>query len=233
MIKQFKSKDKVLVLDFDHTCYDTDDFLLNEIRQPMLNRFKIPADIWEKSYKEALKVGYTLEQHRKELIKIKCPESFSLAEIKTFGQAIKFDGYLYSDVIPFIKEAKRKGYRVILLSFGATSWQDAKVFGSGLNKFMDNISYLTKEFGKVDVLKRCAPNCKEVIFVDNKVGDLDAVRKALPHVKTYLINRVPDYAKNAGGSEDIRIRFLESRMIAEAPVSEVHKRCRTLTEVVL
>ncbi len=230
---KFNPEDKILVLDFDHTCYDTDDFLFNEIRQPMLKQFKIPIDIWEQSYKEAVKVGYSLEQHRQELIKLMGSEPFSLEEIQTFGKNIKFSGYLYEDVVSSIKQAKEKGYKIMLLSFGDSHWQDLKVFGSGINELVDVINYLTKELGKAEILKETVGNCKKVIFIDNKGIELDIVQKTIPFLETYHINRVPNEAMNAGQDEDLRIKYLESRMVFEESNSLNHKHCCTLQEIQL
>ena len=91
MFSKFNPNDKVLVLDFDHNCYDTDAFLLFEIRQKMLNKFNISAQIWQDAYESAVKIGYSLEQHLKELVKILNYEPCSLKEMKDFEKEINFD----------------------------------------------------------------------------------------------------------------------------------------------
>ncbi|KKR78435.1 MAG: hypothetical protein UU24_C0037G0007 [Candidatus Nomurabacteria bacterium GW2011_GWA2_40_9] len=146
MIQQFDQKDKVLVLDFDHTCYDTDAFLLFEIRQAMISRFNIPVPVWEESYENAVKTGYSLEQHLEELTRILKYEICSIEEIQNFEKEINFSKYLYPDVLSVLKEAKDRGYKIMLLSFGDPIWQDKKVSGVGFDRIMDIIKY-TKEEG--------------------------------------------------------------------------------------
>ena len=233
MSAKLNNFDKVLFLDFDHTCYDTDTFLLKEIRQPMLKYFKIPAQEWEKSYEKAVRAGYSLEQHLLELNKITGDKKYSLEKIQSFGQTIKFDKYLYQDVQPFLKKAKEKGYRIILLSFGAPNWQNKKVFGVGLDKLVDEIKYTKKEGSKIEILKKLAENYKKVIFIDNNGMDLDAVHQALSHVQTYYINRSHDGIVGKGNAEYMRIRYMESRKIAERKLSFSHNHCNNFKDIVL
>ncbi len=231
MNTQLNSNNKVLFLDFDHTCYDTDCFLLKEIRQPMLNNFKIPTEKWEKSYEKAVHAGYCLEQHLIELNKISENKKYSLEEIQSFSKTINFNKYLYKDVEPFLQEARNKGYKIILLSFGAPNWQDKKVLSVKLDKLVDEIKYTKKEGTKIDVLKQLVENYSKVIFIDNNGTDLDAVRETLPNVQTYYIERVHDDITNKEDVEYMSIRYMESRKIAERELSFSHQYCKTLKEI--
>jgi len=233
MIDKFKPTDKVLVLDFDHACYDTDAFLMSEITHRMLRKFNIPVEIWEKSYESAVRLGYSLEQHRSELIKILGYEPYSMEELQAFEAKMNFDKYLYSDVLLFLKEARDKGYKIMLLSFGATDWQNKKVRGVGLDKLVDVIKYTKEARGKMAILKEYIDSSNKVIFVDNNGGDVDEVHKVLPHIETYFMNRVPADAMDAVDDDFLKMRYAESRKIAERHVAFKHKCCHSLTEVVL
>ncbi len=229
-----KSKiDKALILDFDHTCYDTDAFLLHEIREPMLSHFNIPVEKWEQAYRAAADIGYLPEQHLQELNKIMQPAPCSLEEILDFAASINFDKYLFSDVLPVLKDAKEKGYKIMILSFGAIAWQNKKVLGVGLDKAVDDIEYVTKDENraKTEAIRKYGIRCTKVIFVDNKGSNLDEVHRTLPHVKTYLISRVPDEAMNFDNDEEIRIKYLESRRVAAQEALPVHVRCHTFEEI--
>lgn len=235
MIKQFNLTDKILILDFDHTCYDTDDFLLNEIRQPMLNRLNISIPVWEESYRKAANIGYSLERHLQEIIQIMKSVPCSLSEIQNFGKTINFSKYFYPDTALFLKAAREKGYKIMVLSFGAISWQNKKTLGSGIDKMVDLVEYVTTNGGeaKMEVIRQDAGNCNRIIFVDNKGDNLDAVHKALPKVKTYLMNRVPSDAMNFGNDEQTRIKYLESRRMAEAKTLFAHECCQSFKEIIL
>ncbi len=234
MIAKFEPGNKILVIDFDHTLYDTDAFLLFEIRRVMLDEFHIPTKEWEDSYELAVKAGYTIIRHFEELAKI-LPEysNFSKEKIKDFVEKINFSKYLYEDTMSFLNEAKNKGYKIVLISFGAPNWQDKKVLGVGFDKIMDVIRYTKEEGNKLEVLKQYTQGCSKVVFVENNGQDLDAVHEVLPFVETHLMNRVPDEAMNAEEDEFMRIRYSESRRIAKKQVAFDHKRVHTLGEVIL
>jgi len=224
---------KVLALDFDHTLYDTDSFLFFEIRQPMLEKWNISKDIWEQAYENAVKVGYSLEAHHSELCKLLDSEPFSLEELKDFEKNINFTKYLYSDVLPFLDEAKKRGYELVLLSFGAEDWQEKKVRGAGLHKIMDVIKYTKTEGGKKELLKKYEIDAENIIFVENNGFELDAALRLSPRLKTYFINRVIFLLEKGEMSDFMKERYSESRKIAEKSAILPHKRCQSLGEVIL
>ncbi len=233
MTEEHEKNNKILVLDFDHTCYDTDDFLFNEIRKPMLKALDIPVAVWEKSYRVSADAGYTLREHWQQMTNLLGTEPCSLKTIDELGEKINFTKYLYDDVSQVINEAKAKGYRIIILSFGAGSWQDLKVHGAGLDKSADEIIYSSLVKDKAQILKDKISETDEVIFVDNKSNELDSVFKLLPWVKTYLINRVPMHVRGENSEEQDRIKYLESRRIAEEAVPASHQRIDSLKEIIL
>jgi FMN phosphatase YigB (HAD superfamily) len=230
MDTQFAPTDKVLFIDFDHTCYDTDMFLLTEIRQPMLNLFNISTDKWEKSYENAVQAGYSLEQHLTELIKIMSSAPYTEEEMQSFGEKINFNKYLYEDSIPFLKNAREKGYKIMLLSFGAPSWQNKKVLGVGLDKFVDEIRYTKAEGNKLEVLRQYANHLDRIIFIDNNGIDLDAVKKECPNIETYYISR-PREDMSEKDTEYMKVRHMESRKIAERTLLFKHQHCTDLKSI--
>ena len=230
---EFKPTDKILILDFDHTCYDTDAFLLFEIRRPMLKTFDIPVKKWEESYEAAADIGYSLEQHLQELNKVLISPPCSLEEIQTFGKNIQFSQYLYSDTLSFLEKAKKDGYKIILLSFGFPEWQDKKVKGVGLEKLVNKVIYVNEHGGKVGILKKYFHSNPKVIFVDNNCNELDRVHKEMPNVETYFMRRTSEYDMSAQDNEDIRVRYLESRKMAEMTMLFEHKQCSSFKEVIL
>lgn len=232
MITPFKSTDKILVLDFDHTCYDTDAFLLYELRQAMLKKFDIPIKAWEDSYESAVKMGYSLERHRSELIKILKYEPFSVEDIRSFEKEVDFSNYLYKDVIPVLDRAKALGYKMMLLSFGDPVWQSKKVTGVGFDKIMDVIKYTKEEGNKMEVLKKYVNGCKKIIFIENNGRDIDEVHRSLPYVETYFMNRVPVDLMNVD-NDFVKVRYGESRRMAKKQVVFNHKSCSSFNDVVL
>ena len=226
--------EKLIVLDFDHTCYDTDAFVWFELRQTMINRFHIPVGVWEEAYKKAAENGYTLGQHYRELMEIMKSMSFDLKDFEGLLDNIHFQDYLYSDVLPLLKEAKEKDYQVMILSFGAPTWQEIKINKVGLDKVVDLVEYVTTDEAKMkmQVIEKYARDAK-VIFVDNKGSNLDEVHNNLPKVETYLITRIPDDTRYVGNDHEMHKKYLESRRGIEAQALPVHKRCNSFKEIIL
>lgn len=227
-------KEQVLVLDFDHTCYDTDDFLLNEIRHPMLSDFVVSEKDWEKAYEEAVKTGYSIEKHFKKITEI-TNIAFSEDKIRHLLESMNFSRYLYPDTLHVLARAKEKKFDIVILSFGDMSWQDKKVSGSGLDKIVDIVEYvITDECNaKAAVVGNLRNNYKKVIYVDNKGANLDKVYENYKDVSTYFINRSIGELADPEEKAYLQTRYSESRKIAERNALPVHKRCFSLEEVVL
>jgi FMN phosphatase YigB (HAD superfamily) len=234
MTKQFNPKDKVLILDFDHTCYDTNDFLVFEMKQPMLRHFNITADIWERSYCIAADIGYSPVQQLKEIFKITKSTPFTISDIKTFEKSINFSKYLYFDCESFLKKAKSRGYKTMILSYGAVDWQKKKIQGAGLDKMVDIVKYIVTSGSKakMKVIRQYAGNCSRVIFVDNKGTYLDTVHEVLPKVETYLMNRKPSNKMNKNCNDQTH-DCLESRRKVGMKTHYSHKQCQTFKEITL
>ena len=120
----------------------------------------------------------------------------------------------------------------MIISFGDPAWQQKKIAGVELDKFVDYIKYTKEEGNKLDVLKKYTGDCKKVIFVDNSGPDVDKVGQMMPEVQTYFMNRVPADAM-VTDDEFMKMRYAESRKMAESQVVLKHKRCSTLKEITL
>ena len=161
--------------------------------------------------------------------------SYSVEDILDFASAINFDKYLFQDTLPVIEEAKTKGYKIVILTFGHQAWQEKKIVGCGLDKVADKVFYVTfnGNGAKAEKLKEYAGNSRKIIFVDNSGNHLDEMVKVMPEVETYFINRVSNKGMDAGENEYMRIRYMESRKIAERKLSFSHNHCNNFKDIVL
>jgi len=231
METRFGKGEKVLVLDFDHTLYDTDALLMFEMRHRMLELFKIKQDIWENTYEAAVMRGYTLEVHAEEIARALGKGPFSGEMVAELEKSMNFSKYLYPDTTDFIKKAKEAGYKVMILSFGAESWQKKKIYATGLNDIVDVIKYTREQGGKVGVIGKYTEGCRKVMFIDNSASEIDNVRRFLPYVETYIMNRVPPVPRNKAEEEYMKMRYMESRKMSEKKPAFMHKKCKELSEV--
>ena len=182
-------KKRVYFIDFDHTLFDTDRFFRVDFKDFLLG-WGIDEELWDKSYKVTRNMGYALEKHILEAQKLGDLDlniqKFKDILEKEFSDLSK---YLYPDVIEFLKKAKRSGATLYLLSFGDPSWQHYKVKSSGIANYFAEKFYQTKEGTKADKILEFRDKFGEIIYIDDREQEIDLVKKKIPEVKTYLIDR--------------------------------------------
>ncbi len=225
------SSNRAFFLDFDHTLFNTDQFFHVDVRNSFL-RLGIDATGWEQSYAAVWPTGYTLEKHVQEIAR-QSGDSFPLAEMKRILQDSFSDlrRYLFPDVLPFLKEVKKVGARLHLVSFGDDEWQRYKVFASDLGGYLDGMFFTNIQGGKSGlVLERAKESVQEVVVIDNNPADLDSIRDLAPDIRTYCMNRVPDEARSPADSLTL-LKFLEARRYLEKPPRHQHIPCRSLDEI--
>ncbi len=229
--QNMRSLNRVFFLDFDHTLFNTDEFFHVDIRNSFL-RLGIDSTGWEQSYAAVWPTGYTLEKHAEEVAR-QSGNPLPLAEMKRILQDSFSDlrRYLFPDVLPFLKEAKKTGARLYLLSFGADEWQRYKIFASDLSGYFDGMFFTAIQGGKsARVLEQAKDVTQEVVVVDNNPTDLDLIRDRAPDIRTYCMNRVPDAARSPADSLTL-LKFFEARRYLEKLPRHQHIPCRSLDEI--
>jgi len=219
------------LLDFDHTLFHTDEFFHVDVRTSFL-RLGIDAADWEQSYAAVWPNGYTLEKHVEEVSR-QSGNQLPLEEMKRILQNSFSDlgRYLFPDVLPFLKEAKKHGMRLYLLSFGDYEWQRYKVSGCFVSAYFEDMFFAGTPDGKSRLVQERAKSVAEtVVVVDNNPADLDLIRDDAPGIRTYHMNRVPDDMRFPT-DESSRLRFLEARRYLERAPRHRHIPCRTLDVV--
>lgn len=217
-----------ILLDFDHTLFDTDRFFWVDLKSAFA-RFGIPDDAWEKSYEAIWPSGYSLQKHLEALSRLGAIASDPVASAmqetleRTFSD---LHPYLFPDVVEFLNAARHRGFELILLSFGDPAWQSYKVRASGLIPYFTQIVYTPNEKGKAGMLDTLASAYAELYAVDNNPADLDAMKASIPRLQTYLICRVEPSVLDGD-------RFREAARYLTIPSRLPHRRCRSLNEVSL
>jgi FMN phosphatase YigB (HAD superfamily) len=218
-------------LDFDHTLFNTDEFFHVDVRTSF-RHLSVDSASWEGAYARAWPAGYNLDGHAEEMSR-ESGNQQTLDEMKRILREAFADlrRYLFPDVLPFLENAKAKGVRLYLLSFGNAEWQRYKVRGCRIEEYFDDVFFTSKEGEKVKLILADAGSCERMLMVDNNPSELDLIREAAPEVATYCINRVPRELV-ASADEMSRLRFLEAREYTTRPWRYGHVPCRTLDEVV-
>lgn len=229
-----ESKARGILLDFDHTLFDTDRFFWVDLKSAFA-RFGVPDDAWEKSYEAVWSSGYSPTKHLEELARLGTLADPSAAKVMLEVLESTFSdlrSYLFPDVLGFLDAARYRGFELILLSFGDPAWQSYKVRASGLTPYFTQIAYTAKEAGKAVLCAERALQYRELYAIDNNPADLDAMKASTPRLQTYLICRVEPSALE-GAAPLVRDRFREAARYLTIPSLLTHHRCYSLKEVSL
>ena len=223
-----------ILLDFDHTLFDTDRFFWVDLKSAFA-RFGVPEDAWEKSYEAAWPSGYSLEKHLDELNRLGTISKPTTARmmLATLNSAFSdLRPYLFPDVPGFLRSARHQGFDLILLSFGDPAWQSYKVRASGLDPYLQKVVYTAKQKGKAELLDDLGPRYEELHAIDNNPAELDAMKARNSRLQTHLICRV-----EPSSIEEVNIafpdRFREAARYMTIPSRFPHHRCSSLFEVPL
>ena len=229
-----ENKARGILLDFDHTLFDTDRFFWVDLKSAFA-RFGIPDDAWEKSYEAIWPSGYSLVKHLKELARLGTLADSSTAQAMLEALESAFSDlrpYLFPDVLGFLDAARHRGFDLILLSFGDPAWQRYKVQAASLIPYFQKIVYTPYEKGKAEILDELSVAYAEIYAIDNNPADLDAMKASTPRLQTYLICRVEPSALE-GADPLVRDRFREAARYLTIPYRLPHRQCRSLNEVSL
>jgi len=220
-----------VLLDFDHTLFDTDRFFWVDVRAAVLG-LGVDGRLWEETYEAVWPGGYSIEQHVEALAAhASWPHPQQILEAFDTHFA-DLGRYLFPDVLPFLDAARREGRRVILLSFGDPGWQAFKVKASGLATRVDEVRTTAAEGAKAELAAALAgAAAAPAVAVDNNPRELDAMWDHCPTLRTYRMNRVPPNL--ARGDGEGAYRFREARKYVGLPARHPHRTCRSLAEVTL
>ncbi len=221
--------ENLILLDFDHTLFDTDRFFWVDLRAAVLG-LGVDGKLWEETYEAVWPGGYSIDRHVEALAaRASWPHPQQILDVFD-AQFADLRRYLFPDVLPFLEAARNGGRRVILLSFGDPGWQAYKVKASGLAERVDEVHATAVEGAKADLAVRLAAS-GPAIAVDNNPRELDAVIDRCQALVTYRMDRVPPDFMAANG--DGAYRFREARKYVGLSSRHPHRLCRTLAEVAL
>jgi len=219
-------KKRAILLDFDHTLFDTDRFFWIDLRRQAL-RLGIPSQVWNDTYLELWREGYSLKKHFNLILKRleSAPPTLRLG-LKILLNEFQWNlkRWVYPDVVPFLKSMKKKGIQRILLSFGNPSWQKRKVDYSEVGYYLDEAIYTRKEISKSQFVRSLSRRFQELVMVDNDPRELDSAVEVCPDLRTFWICR-PLEGKEA--------RYPEASRYVEMKPIHSHPRISSLEEISL
>ena len=220
---------RIVLLDFDHTPFDTDRFFWEDLRGAVM-QLGVDARLWEETYEAVWPGGYAIDRHVEALAaRVSWPHPQQILDVFD-AQFTDLRQYLFPDIIPFLEAAQSASRRVVLLSFGDPGWQAFKVKASGMSDRVDAVHATVAEGAKAELAAALAAD-GPALAVDNNPRELDAMRDRCPALTTYRMDRVPPDLVRGDG--EAAYRFREARRDVGLQARHSHRPCRTLAEVAL
>ncbi|EKE11173.1 MAG: hypothetical protein ACD_15C00133G0024 [uncultured bacterium] len=127
--------------------------------------------------------------------------------------------YVFSDVAEFLDKFEKKELDII--SFSITNFQKAKVYNSGLTKFFSKVKIVDSLKGEIIlkiIKKENLLSEKDVYFVDDRVEQIENVKKICPQVTTILCSR------REGRYRDRKNKYCDYKIAKLKEVGSIIKR---------
>lgn len=177
-----KKHDQLIVLDFDHTLFDTTAFL-DALKGRFNQKFEIPGHAFEEAYKKARARWDPIPTHMPyEDTEVVRQEMLAVAG--NCGEAA-----LYPDVKSFFDRHNNQ-FDICILTRGHEDLQTAKIHGTGLA----HIPYAVVEDSKAGSFEQLVADYAVVHFIDDAPENIDEVKQVYPQVVAYLVKREGDDA---------------------------------------
>lgn len=190
----------IYYVDFDRTIFDTKSFL--EELYKILEEYHIPKEVF-------IKKSYDVEEFNpyKILNLLKDEYQFTSNLFLDIDRLIeKTKAFLYYDALVFVRDVKKKGNKLILLTRGDNDFQNDKIDNTGLRNIFDKVIITNDDKGNLDIDYRG-------IFIDDKIEELESILKRNPY-KVFLIDH--EYKYNMVNNKNINlIHSLEEVEILE------------------
>ena len=171
----------IYYVDFDRTIFDTKSFL--EELYEILEEYHIPKEVF-------IKKSYDVEEFNpyKILNLLKDEYQFTSNLFLDIDRLIeKAKAFLYYDALVFVRDVKKKGNKLILLTRGDNDFQNDKIDHTGLRNIFDKVIITNDDKGNLDI-------DYQGIFIDDKIEELESILKRNPY-KVFLIDHEHKYDK--------------------------------------
>lgn len=169
----------IYYIDFDRTIFDTKSFL--EDFYEILDEYHIPKEVFKKKSHEVDNFNpYKILNLLKDEYAFTSNLFLDIDRLVEKGMV-----YLYYDSLVFLRDVKKKGNKLILLTKGDEEFQNSKIDNTGIRKIFDNVIITNEDKGNLDI-------DYHGIFIDDKKTELESILKRKPF-KLYLIDREHQY----------------------------------------
>lgn len=178
-----------IFIDFDDTLFNTKKFRDCLIKVFLDNGVK-RKDFFATYYDYPVKTSHGLKKYDPDKqIEILTKNSKIKREIleSDFKKLISHSSqYLFQDTLPFLRSFRKKD--LILISFAITKFQCSKINCSRTPKYLSKV--IVSDRDKAREVEKIVSNAnEEIFFIDDRVENINAVKKLFPVSITFLLKR--------------------------------------------
>ena len=180
-----------IFIDFDDVIFNTKNFSL--YLKEFFERHGVSEELFRKHY-------YDPNDHSSVklfdpwglLDRLEKNETMDVVEIReNFMHCIKdLSGFVFADVEDFLVDMGKEN--VYLVSFGLPVFQNEKIIGTGVNKLVSGC--IVTKGSKAEAIQQIIEKVKidlreEIIFIDDRIEQVQDIKKAYPRAHTFLLQR--------------------------------------------
>ncbi len=170
-----------LILDFDHTLFDDSNFMENIFA--VFHKFGIGRSDFNISYEKAKQIhGSWSPFIQAKLVFAEIPAGFLEAIDSVFREAHE---HIFADAKDFLSQSQTRN---TILSFGDKKTQTLKIKNSKIDRYFESI-IITSDSWKTDFFAKQRIDPLTMIFVDDRIKTVNAVKSAFPSVFCVLMKR--------------------------------------------
>lgn len=183
--------------DLDDVIFDTRRFI-EDLREGF-RAAGIPADVFNECYRARKASLYSLEDHVVCMADRSANDTSSLSSVAD-GLFLKAPDYVFPDMRRVLED---HGERIEILSFGGKAFQERKIRASEIGKYVRDV-HIT-EGPKTEILVQLCRAHEPLLFIDDRIHHLDAIKTRFPNAVTVLMQRPEGrYADEASTAADLR-----------------------------
>ncbi len=183
----------LLILDFDHTLFNTTKLVQAEAEH-FEHVFGISQAVFRQT-RDDVKICCVVEDVDRFIALLPHPDKAALrTELLAIIRRVA-SSCLFGDVLPFFREGGSRS-DLLLATHGDQELQEVKIRSSGIPV---DIPFAVTQTKKSEIIAQYPRDYAHVLFVDDKPDSLREVKEKHPSVETYLMQRTDDHPYSKTG----------------------------------
>jgi phosphoglycolate phosphatase-like HAD superfamily hydrolase len=173
----------MLIIDFDYTIFDAMKF-----RKDLAKVFGLSFYDFNKFYFSEFKnkkINYSISRHLQILKNQGRKVQNNNFKREADELFTKIDNYLFDGVEKFLKECQKRGFKIVMLTFGDKLWQKKKINSSKIKQYFDQI--IITDINKAAELSRLKSVRGKVIIINDNAKEMMMLNNFFKQARTFLL----------------------------------------------